>query len=130
MSTPVTKPSASIAILWGSDNAMNAPTGAIIETLTITPKNAAPIDIEGNLGFSAVLVGLNDGFDAKATCLFDSNKAYPQMGDNVTLVGCRTNGTSGTNNFNCTFWSWGWTRSRKKETMIELSFTHRPDING
>lgn len=130
MATPTTKPSANIAILWGTDNGMNTPSGAIIETLNITPKNAEPIDIEGNLGFSAVMVGIRDGFSAKATCLYDSNKAYPTEGANITLVGPLQNGAAGTANYNCTFWSWGFTRGRKKEATIELTFTHRPDING
>ena len=118
------------AIVWGTDNASNMTDGLILETLSITPKNAEPIDIEGNLGFSAILVGLRDGFSARATAVFVSNKAFPQEGDNITLVGPRSNGTSGTNNYNCTFWSWNFTRGRKKEAMVELVFTHRPDING
>lgn len=136
MATPNIKPSANIAIVWGSANAAagaNAnvmPSGLILETLTITPKNADPIDIEGGVGFTAIQVGIKDGFNAKATGVYDSNKIMPAEGANITLVVPKSDGaTAGTENVNCTFWSWGFTKSRKKEQTIELNFTHRPDIN-
>lgn len=130
MSSPTIKASGNIAIVWGTDNSSNLTAGLIVETLTITPKNGDPIDIEGNAGFAAIQVGLRDGFNAKATAVFDANKAYPTEGANIVLVGPQQNGAAGTNNYNCTFWSWGATRARKKEKLIELNFTHRPDING
>jgi hypothetical protein len=128
--SPTIVPSGNIAIVWGTVNAGGAPSGSIIETLSITPKDGDPIDIEGGAGFSKIQVGLWDGFGARATAVFDSNLAYPAKGSNVTLVGPKMNGNAGTANYNCTFWSWGFTRSRKKEKMIELNFTYRPDING
>lgn len=136
MSSPTIKASANIAIKWGTVSAANAganvmPTGMILETLSVTPKNSDPIDIEDGDGFSAVLVGLKDGFGAKATGVYDANKAMPAEGDAITLLGPKQDGAStGTANYNCTFWSWGMTRSRKKEQMVELNFTHRPNING
>ncbi len=136
MGTPTIKPSANIAIVWGTQNAVSgnnanvAPSGMILETLTVTPKNADPIDIEGGAGFSAILVGIKDGFNAKATGVYDSNKIMPAEGDNITVIIPKSDGANaGTGNVNCTFWSWGFTKSRKKEQMIDLNFTYRPDIN-
>jgi hypothetical protein len=136
MATPLIKPSGNIAIIWGTVNAANAganvmPTGLILESLSITPKNGDPIDIEGGAGFTAIQVGIKDGFSAKATGVYDSNKAMPAEGDAVTLIGPKQDGANAGNaNYNCTFWSWGLTKARKKETMVELNFTYRPDING
>lgn len=137
MATPTIKPSANIAIVWGVTNAAahgvanQAPNGMILETLVVTPKNADPIDIEGSAGFTAIQVGIKDGFNAKASGVFDTNKGLPAEGDNITLVIPKSDGANvGTQNVNCTFWSWGFTRARKKEQMVELNFTYRPDING
>lgn len=136
MSTPTIKAAGNLAIVWGSINAANAganimPTGMILETLTVTPKNADPIDIEGGAGFSAALVGIRDGFGAKASAVYDSTKAMPAEGDSITLIAPKQDGANvGTANYNCTFWSWSMTKARKKEQMVELNFTHRPDING
>lgn len=134
--TPTIKASANIAIVWGSSNAAagaNAnvlPSGMLLETLSITPKNADPIDIEGGAGFTAIQVGIRDGFNAKASGVYDSNKILPAEGANIVLVVPKTDGANaGTENVNCTFWSWAFTKSRKKEKIIELNFTHRPDIN-
>ena len=133
MASPTIKPSANIAIVWGTANSINSPAntaGLILETLSITPKNSDPIDIEGGAGFTAIQVGIKDGFSAKASAVYDSNKAMPGEGDNIVVVVPKSDGANaGTQNVNCTFWSWGFTRSRKKEAMIELTFTHRPDIN-
>lgn len=135
MSSPTIKASANIAIVWGTDNAANGganvlPSGMIAETLTVTPKNSEPIEIEGNAGFAAIQVGLEDGFNAKMTGVYDSNKAMPAEGQNIVLVVPKTDGANnGTQNVNCTFWSWGFTKARKKEQLVELNFTHRPDIN-
>lgn len=136
MPTPTIKPSANIAIVWGTGNAAAgananvAPSGMILETLTITPKNADPVDIEGGAGFTAIQVGIKDGFGARASAVYDSNKIMPAEGDTITMVVPKSDGANaGTQNVNCTFWSWGFVKSRKKEQMIDLNFTHRPDIN-
>jgi hypothetical protein len=129
MSTPTIKSSANIAILWGTENATNNTAGFKLETLTITPKNSDPVDIEDGDGFTAVQVGLKDGFNAKGTGLYDSNRALPAEGANVQLVIPKSDGNAGTQVINCTFWSFGFTRSRKKEAIIELNLTHRPNLN-
>lgn len=125
------KASSNIAVVWGTKNSVlgNTLAGAICETLTLTPKNASPIDIEDGDGFAAIQVGLDDGFDAKSSHVYDSNKAMPVQGDTVVLVGPKNDGNAGTKNYNCTFWSWGATRSRKKEKMVDFTYTYRPNIN-
>lgn len=134
MSTPTIKASANITLVWGvkggANFGANAVNGSLLETLQLTPKNGSPIDIEDSDGFSAALVGLKDGFDGKATALYDSAKQMPAEGDTITVVAPNTaaNGT-GTANLNCTFWSWSFSRNKKKEATIELTFTNRPGIN-
>lgn len=136
MATPTIKPSANIAIVWGTANAAagsNAnvlPSGMILETLQITPKNADPIDIEDGNGFTAIQVGLKDGFSAKASGVYDSNKIMPGEGANITLVVPKSDGANaGTENVTCTFWSFEVNRARKTETKVTLNFTHRPQLN-
>jgi hypothetical protein len=129
MANPEIKASGNIAIVWGTPSALGNMSGIVLETLSITPKNGTPIDIEDGAGLAAIQVMLNDGFDAKATVVYDSNKALPAVKEAIILVAPNT-GASGTANYNCTFWSWGFTRSRKKEAMVELTFTRRPNIDG
>lgn len=134
MGTPTIKAGANIAIVFGVKNGINIGAnvinGLLLESLTLTPKNGAPIDIEDADGFSAALVGLKDGWDGKATAIYDSAKQMPEEGATATVVAPNTaaNGVN-TANLNCTFWSWGFTRTKKKEAVIELTFTNRPGIN-
>jgi hypothetical protein len=137
MANPTIKASANIAILWGTKSALsngaNTPTttllGAILETLTVTPKNSDPIDIEDGDGLAAIQVMVTDGFNAKATAVYDSNKSMPTPGANVTIVAPKADGNNGTTSLNATFWSWGFTRARKKEKLIEFTITNRPNID-
>lgn len=136
MSAATIKASANISIVWGTANAAAganancAPSGMILETLSITPKNGDPIDIEGGEGFTAIQVGLKDGFNARATAVYDANKIMPGEGNTVTIVVPKSDGANtGTTNVNCTFWSYSFSRSRKKESMVELVLTNRPDLN-
>ena len=129
MLAPIIKASGNIAIVWGTPNALGNMTGIILETLTITPKNAMPIDIEDGPGFAAIQSFLEDGFDAKASWIFDSAKALPAAGSNIVLQGPNLGGT-GLANYNCTFWSASLTQAKKKESLCELTFTRRPGING
>ena len=132
MSSPTIKPSANIAIVWGTANSINSPNGVsglILETLSITPKNGDPIDIEGGAGFAAIQVGIKDGFNAKATAVYDSNKALPAEGDSIVVVIPKSDGANtGTQNVNCTFWSWGMGKARKKEATVVLNFTYTTEI--
>lgn len=130
-----TKTAQNIAIVWGTNSALsgggnNAMTGAIIETLQVTPKNGSPIDIEEGSGLTAIQVMLKDGFDGKSTHVYDSNRALPAEGANITLVGPKNDGNVGTANYNCTFWSFSFSKNKKKEATVEMTFTYRPLING
>src|SRR5437879_6242115 len=74
-------------IVWGTDNLLGSPAGAIVESGAITPKNGEPIEIENNPGFGAVAVILDDGFNAKIQCLYDKAKAWPTTATaNVVLT--------------------------------------------
>lgn len=129
MGTPTIKAKGNLSIIWGLTNAANL-TGIELETLKITPKNKEPIDVEGSAGFSAILVGLKDGFNATASAIYDNNTALPAEGATISLVVPKNDGANaGTQNVNCTFWSWDWSRDKKNPAKIELLFTHRPDIN-
>jgi hypothetical protein len=136
MATPTIKPSANISILWGTKNAANgpnanaAPSGMLLETLSFTPKHGEPVDIEDGDGIAAIQV--HPGYDGgafRATGVYDQNKAMPVEGDNITVVMPKRDGNINTTNVNCSFWSWSFTRTRKKEATVELIFTHRPSIN-
>jgi hypothetical protein len=132
MANPVIK-AGNIAIVWstangaaGSANAL--PTGAVIETISVTPKNAEPLDINGSDGFSAILVGLDDGFNARVTFVYDANRPLPAFGDPVTLVVPRRDGNNGTANINCIAWGHSFNRSRNDVAKVELNITYRPHV--
>jgi len=77
------------SIVWGTGGVLGGSTGlsgAIIESLHLTPKNAEPIEIEGNDGTAANLVVLTDGFNARASVMYDASKSYPLEGSNATLA--------------------------------------------
>ena len=73
------------SLKWGTSNGLGTPAGAIVQSLRLTPKNGSPIDIEDNDGIAANLVLLRDGFNAKATVMYDAAKTWPVEGANVAL---------------------------------------------
>jgi hypothetical protein len=77
-------------IVWGTGGiaggANGVPAGALIESITITPKNGEPIEIEDNDGLAAIQVILRDGFDAKVNVMYDGAKVWPQAGGNAALA--------------------------------------------
>ena len=109
-------------------------TGAIIESIAITPKNAAPIaEIENGGGAAIVEVLLDDGFDAKVTCLYDTAKTWPAIGSAITLkvpsyaggIGDATDGTD----FACyVAGNHEISLARKKEATITLNIRYRPGV--
>jgi hypothetical protein len=107
-------------IVWGTDNFMASPAGAIIDSGTITPKHGEPIEIEDNSGFAAVQVMLDDGF----------NKVWPQVGANVSLNLPNTASNSGnTVSYVCLVGAQPeLTQNRKKEAMIQFSLSYRPGV--
>ena len=75
-------------IVWGTGNiAGNAiPAGAIIDSIQLTPKNGAPIEIEDNDGLAWAEVVLRDGFNAKVAAIYDDSKTWPMAGGNAALA--------------------------------------------
>lgn len=127
MGTPIKK--GINTIQWGSGNVLGTPTAAIVESLSITPKNAKPIEIEDNDGFGVCLIVLQDGFDADATLLHDTAKVYPADGNTVVLVLPNINGTNATANYNCVSTGYpGFTVGRKKEASMKFHLTYRPGV--
>jgi hypothetical protein len=118
-------------IVWGTDNLMATPAGAIIESGTITPKNGEPIEIDDNNGFTAVEVILDDGFNAKVHCLYDKAKVWPQVSANVVLNLPNTASNSGnTVAYTCLVGAMPeLTQNRKKEAMIQFSLHYRPGVS-
>jgi hypothetical protein len=127
-------PSATIkgitTIVWGTDNGVATPAGAIIESLKVTPKNGAPIEIEDNNGFAAVLVLLPDGFNAQASCVYDKAKVWPQVGANV-VVNVPNTAAANANNvaYTCLVGSDPEIdQARKREAHISLNLVYRPGV--
>lgn len=121
-------------ITWGiglSANSNGAFVGAIVESGKITPKNGAPIEIEDSQGFTAVVVFLDDGFDASLTLVYDSAKAWPNIAAKVTLSlptwsGAVANATS----YNCFVAATPEIdEGRKKEATIAYKISYRPGLN-
>jgi len=73
-------------LVWGAGGILSAPAGAIIDSLQLTPKNGAPIEIEGNEGRAAFEVLIVDGFNGKVSLLYDDTKNWPVEGANATLA--------------------------------------------
>jgi hypothetical protein len=117
-------------IVWGTDKFMASPAGAIIDSGTITPKHGEPIEIEDNSGFAAVQVMLDDGFNAKVHCMYDTAKVWPQVGANVSLNLPNTASNSGnTVSYVCLVGAQPeLTQNRKKEAMIQFSLSYRPGV--
>lgn len=128
MSAPSPKIKGLTTIAWGTNNALGSPAGAIVESISITPKNGEPIaDIENNDGASATLVLLKDGFSAKITTVYDSNKAWPDWGDNVGLT-LPTPNSNGSTTFFCICVDDVPALARKKEATMEMSLVYRPGV--
>lgn len=118
-------------IVWGTNNSLGAPAGAIVESISLTPKNGEPIaDIENNDGASATLVLLKDGFTAKVGVVFDSAKAWPDWGDNVglTLPTVGGNANAAPTTFCCICVDDVPALARKKEASLEISLVYRPGV--
>jgi len=121
-------------IYWGMGNA-NSPAfnvaGAIVESLSITPKNAKPVaEIEDNNGGAAVIVLLVDGFDATVSCVYDAAKAWPAEGANcvLNLPMATGNANANTTAYTCLVVSQKPDLKRKTEAKIELALVYRPGV--
>jgi hypothetical protein len=131
-------------IIWGTSNTLGAPTGAIVESARLTPKNGAPIEIDDNNGITANLVILRDGFNARVSCLYDGSKSWPVEGANVAFTaaingaaansypfgeGSAASYSNGAVTYYCSVVSIEPHYQRKKEEMIELNLAYRPNIS-
>ncbi len=118
-------------IKWGSGSALGTPSTAIVESISVTPKNGKPIEIEDNDGFAATLVLLQDGFDAEVTCLFDTALAWPTEGATVALTVPPLAGGGTLAPLNCTASGVpGYNVARKKEATIKFHLTYRPNVSS
>lgn len=127
MSAPSTIIKGVPTIIWGPANSLNL-TGAIVESISVTPKNSDPIEIEDNEGFTAVMVLLLDGFNAKISCVYDRSKAWPADGANIALNLPVGTGSANANltSFTCLVASQAPSPTRKKEMMIDFNVVYRP----
>ena len=117
-------------IVWGTLGQLGSPSGSIVESVAITPKNGAPIqDIENGDGASVANVLLSDGFDAKATVVYDTAKTYPALGSAVTLTIPTGSGSGGTTAYSCfVCGDPDINTARKQEAKITLPLRYRPGI--
>ena len=133
-------------IVWGAGSILAAPAGAIVDSLQLTPKNAEPIEIEDSDGLCAFEVLLRDGFNGKASVLYDATKVWPVEGANVGLAvpyntnantalfgeGSANAGTAVTANgvttYTCLVASVSPAYKKKGEAMVDLSLTYRPGV--
>jgi hypothetical protein len=119
-------------IVWGTEGQLGSPSGAIVESISINPKNGGGIgEIENGDGAGVIDVLLDDGFDAKVTCIYDKAKTWPVTGGAVTLTIPTPTGAGGTTAYVC--YATGWpsiNTARKKEATIELALRFRPGISA
>ena len=119
-------------IVWGTEGQLGSPSGAIVESVSITPKNATGLgEIENGDGAAVSDVLLDDGFDAKVTCLYDKAKTWPGTGGAVTLTIPTPTGAGGTTPYACYCTGWPTIHTaRKKEATIDLALRYRPGISA
>ena len=118
-------------ILWGTAGQLGTPAGAIVESIAITPKNAGPIgEIEDGNGATVASILLDDGFDAKVTCVHDTAKTWPALGASVVLtVPSYAGGIGTTAAFTCfVAGNHELSLSRKKEATVTMALQYRPGI--
>jgi len=120
-------------VTWGTAGQLGAPAGAIVEGIAITPRNAGPIgEIEDGNGASVTNILLDDGFDAKVTCVHDTSKTWPALGAAVTLTIPPYNGGSGAlTAYSCfNAGNLDISLARKKEATVTMNLRYRPGITS
>lgn len=116
-------------IVWGTQGRLGSPAGAIVEGISIKPKNPNGLgEIENGDGAGVADVLLKDGFDASVNCVEDTSKTWPDVGAAVVLT--MPNGTgTGTTAYSCyVTGDPDQTLARKKEAMKTISLRYRPGI--
>ncbi len=119
--------------MWGPSNTVRTPSGMIVESLALTPKNGEAIgEIENDDGASVTLIYLQDGFRARIRGVYDSNLVYPVETANVTLrlPVMQANAVPVLKDYTCTLEAITPDWARKRETMIEMGVVYRPGIHG
>ncbi|HOC55129.1 MAG TPA: hypothetical protein PKI20_05885 [Verrucomicrobiota bacterium] len=116
-------------IVWGTETQLGSPSGAIVESIACTPKNPTGLgEIENGNGAGVIDVLLDDGFDAKVTCTYDSAKDWPDTGGSVTLTLPKQHG-SGTDTYTCYVLGDPEINTAKKQAAtIALNLRYRPGI--
>ncbi len=118
-------------IVWGTEGQLGSPAGAIVESISITPKNPSGIgQVENGDGAGVADILLDDGFDAKISCIYDASKAWPITGATVTLTIPKLGGTG---MFAYTGYVTGMPEvntSKKKEATISFTVRYRPGITS
>jgi hypothetical protein len=116
-------------ISWGTLLQLGTPAGAIVESISITPKNGEPIgEIENGDGAAVALILLVDGFQAKVKVTYDTAKTWPAEGDAINLTLPKIGAAGGTTVFACGVVAMAPETARKKEAMIEITILYRPGI--
>ena len=122
-------------LIWGTQSRLGTPSGAIVESIDITPKNPTGLgEIENGDGAGVADVLLDDGFDAKVTVVNDPAKTYPATGQAVTLVLAQRSGGgspnyTGSASFTCYITGDPDDKyARKKEGSRTLNLRYRPGI--
>lgn len=112
-------------ISWGSSGAVasGAVAAAIVARASFTPKNGQAFEIEDNVGFTAAMVFLNDGFDASLECVYDSAITWPAEGDAVSLK--RPRDAAAVQAYVASIED---TVERKKEAMLTIKIHYRPGV--
>jgi hypothetical protein len=133
-------------IVWGAGSVLSGgiPAGAIIDSLQLTPKNGEAIEIEDNDGVCAVEVLLRDGFNGKASILYDAAKSWPVEGANCAVAmnwnGANANAipfgesncnmasyANGVVTYTCLITSVSPAYKKKGEKMVDFAITYRPN---
>ena len=120
-------------IVWGTEGQLGSPSGAIVESIAITPKNPASIgEIENGDGAVVSDILLDDGFDAKITCVYDKSKTWPALGGAPVLLSFPSpTGAGGISSVSCYLAGIPEVNtSRKKEATITLTLRYRPGISS
>jgi hypothetical protein len=129
MAAPTPKIKGVTTLVWGTEGRLGSPAGAIVEYINIKPKNPTGLgEIENGDGAAVADVLLSDGFDASVNCLEDTGKAWPAVGDWVTLTKPNGSGTGTTAYFCYVPGDPDQALARKKEGMKTLALRYRPGI--
>lgn len=114
-------------IVWGTTGKLGTPSGAIVQSISVTPKHSDTIgEIENGDGAGVALVLLDDGFSARVRCEYDTALTWPAIGDTVTLSLPKIGAAGGATEHSCYVTSISADLARKREATVEIGLIHRP----